>query len=390
MRLSVCLIARNEEINLPRALSSVAEVADEIVVADTGSTDRTPQIASERGARVVHFPWCDDFSAARNHALDHATGDWILWLDADEELLPESHPELRQSLEVDSAMAYMILRRDLASLDDPNAFTEMWQLRLFRRRPDLRFRGRCHPDFHPSILEIAKSDGMEVRTSGVTIRHYGYLGPLRESKRRRGARLLELELQDRPGQLYYLIEYARALMASNDPRAPGVLAEAAGILLQRASEPRAPMPPAALLLETLLQLPPHELPTGWTNALARDLSHRWFPESAPLVWIRAQQAFDAGHFEEAETLLRQLVQMGRTRNYDRHTSFDPRIIGPDALLNLGVCCVRQAKLDTAEKVFKQLLSARERVSEARANLETIRRLRRKVVPRRTSGRSRRK
>src|SRR5882724_11685213 len=88
--LSVCFIARNEEKNLPRALASVRGIADEVIVADTGSTDRTVEIAKESGAIVCHFPWCDDFSAARNFAISHARGDWILWMDADEELLPES------------------------------------------------------------------------------------------------------------------------------------------------------------------------------------------------------------------------------------------------------------------------------------------------------------
>ena len=93
--LSVCLIARNEESSLPRALASVHGLAGEIIVADTGSTDRTRSIAEDFGAVVSDFPWCDDFSAARNFAVGQARGDWILWLDADEELLPGSEEELR-------------------------------------------------------------------------------------------------------------------------------------------------------------------------------------------------------------------------------------------------------------------------------------------------------
>ena len=95
LRLSVCLIARNEEKFLGACLESVRGLADEIVVVDTGSTDRTVEIAKQHGAKVDHFTWCDDFSAARNLALAHATGDWVLVLDADETVPSSSHAAMR-------------------------------------------------------------------------------------------------------------------------------------------------------------------------------------------------------------------------------------------------------------------------------------------------------
>src|SRR6185369_12826459 len=82
-RVSLCMIVKNEEANLPPCLSSAADLVDEIIIADTGSTDRTREIAASFGARVVEFPWVDSFAAARNESVRHATGDWIFWLDAD-------------------------------------------------------------------------------------------------------------------------------------------------------------------------------------------------------------------------------------------------------------------------------------------------------------------
>ena len=76
-RASLCVIARNEEANLSACLASAADLVHEIIVIDTGSTDRTKEVAASFGARVFDFPWCDDFSAARNESLRHATGDWI-------------------------------------------------------------------------------------------------------------------------------------------------------------------------------------------------------------------------------------------------------------------------------------------------------------------------
>src|SRR4051812_11296819 len=87
MSLSVCLLTRNEEGNIGRALRSASGVAREVVVVDTGSTDRTAAVAVALGATVSQFPWGDDFAAARNFAIDRARCDWVLWLNPDEELV---------------------------------------------------------------------------------------------------------------------------------------------------------------------------------------------------------------------------------------------------------------------------------------------------------------
>ncbi|MEK6840246.1 MAG: glycosyltransferase [Nanoarchaeota archaeon] len=98
MKLSVCMIVKNEEHCLARALDSIKDLADEIVVVDTGSTDRTQEIAKEYTSHVYSYPWNDDFSAARNFSLSKATGDWILVLDADEVIAKEDHSNVRHLL----------------------------------------------------------------------------------------------------------------------------------------------------------------------------------------------------------------------------------------------------------------------------------------------------
>lgn len=97
---SLAMIVRDEEANLPACLSSCAGLFDEMVIVDTGSTDSTKAISEaardKHGlpARVFDFPWCDDFTAARNESLRHATGDWIFWMDADDRIEPEQHPRI--------------------------------------------------------------------------------------------------------------------------------------------------------------------------------------------------------------------------------------------------------------------------------------------------------
>jgi tetratricopeptide (TPR) repeat protein len=385
--LSVCLIARNEESSLPRALASVRGLAGEIIVADTGSTDRTRSIAEDFGAVVSDFPWCDDFSAARNFAVGQARGDWILWLDADEELLPGSEEELRGCLRREDALAYLVRFQDLREPGRLDHYAVMWHLRLFRRRDDLRFLGRCHPHFEPGVEQIVCKTGLRVHHSSITLRHYGYVSELRPSKLRRAARLLELELRERPGQLYYMAEYGRTLLLLGDERGHEILSEAVARILPLADEPEPPTPMVALVLEHFLHAPPGQLPAGVTAEQIVDLATRWFPSSPPLIWLLARQAADAGRFEEAEQRLRSLVEMGRDQSYDQRISFDPRIVGCDARLNLGVCLVRQGKVNEAMRLFSELVTDPDRATEAREYIEALEEFLRQSAAAASAGRS---
>jgi hypothetical protein len=377
MTLSLCLIARNEAHNLPRALESFRGICDEIVLADTGSSDDTAQVARALGARVFDVPWTDDFAAARNACIAHARGEWIFWLDADEMLLPESRPALTACLGRADAAGWFVLRQDLARIDRTDWFTEMWQLRLFRRDPRLRFVGRCHPDFRPSLTQIAAGDGRSVLASRVRLRHWGYVAELRPAKLRRAARLLELELRDRPGQLYYEVEYARTLHALGESReADRMLAVATDHMLVHRDDPSPPASVAEGLLEWLIASPEPSRPPGrgLTDARLSDLARRWFPRSAPLAWALARRSCDAGDFAAAAMLLEALVRMGREGTYDRYTSFDPRLLHEDAVLNLAVCRIRLAELDSAEALLRSLAGT-PRQAEADANLAAVARLR---------------
>jgi len=269
------------------------------------------------------------------------------------------------------ALAFFIRFHDLHHADRPDYYTMMWHLRLFRRREDLRYQGRCHPDFRPEIGEIEAKTGLRAHYSAITIRHYGFIGALRPAKLLRAARLLDLELKDRPGQLYYLIEYGRTLSMLKDPRGDEILREAAALLLPQTKLPEAPMPIVSLLIEELLQLPPEQLPAGYRPELVESLVWRWFPSSAPLLWLLARQAAMAEQFDSAEKLLRRLVQMGKDHSYDQWVSFDPRLVGDDAKANLGACLLRLGNLEESVSLFKELLASPTHGPQARSNLDAI-------------------
>ncbi len=375
MTLTVCLITRNEEKHLAQALRSVAGLADQVVVADTGSTDGTVEVAARHGAQVHHVAWQDDFAAARNFALDQAVGDWVFWLNPDEELLPSSHAAVRACMAVAEVFACAVRVQELARPDRPEAFTETLQVRLFRRHGGLRYRGRLHPTFVPPVEEVAAREGKAVLPAAVTVRRHAYFSVLSEAKLRWAARLLRLELADRPGQLPYLIEYGRTLLWLNDPEGHAVLAEAAEQLLPLRDAPRPPSVAVAPLLEYLLTVSPAQSRSRLTPAEAAALALRWFPHSPPVLWRAAEHAFRTGAFREAAGLLETLVRMGTTGAFDRSLSFDASILGDSAWMNLGLCCIQLRDFDRAESCFQRLLASPTRGAEAAAKLRLVQGLR---------------
>lgn len=194
--LSLCMIVRDEEAHLPRCLASMAGVADEIVVVDTGSQDRTIEIARRYGAKVVEWAWQDDFAAARNVSLDHATGDWIIYLDADEELVAEDRAALREVLKDQAHEGFYLQELNFAGTRPSFDQLTNETCRLFRNRPSYRFTGRIHEQILPAILD----SGGRVGRVPIHLRHYGYLDSDIGSKQKceRNLRIAEAEVKQSP------------------------------------------------------------------------------------------------------------------------------------------------------------------------------------------------
>jgi tetratricopeptide (TPR) repeat protein len=171
-KLSLCTIVKNEEASLPRCLHSVKDVVDEMVVLDTGSTDRTPEIAAELGAKVYHYSWCDDFSAARNEALKYVEGEWVLVLDADEILLTSIAPLIREAIADEKNLVVNLIRREVGAAQSPYSLVS----RLFRKHPDLKFSRPYHAIVDDSAIELLKKEThwQIANLPSVAILHYGY------------------------------------------------------------------------------------------------------------------------------------------------------------------------------------------------------------------------
>jgi hypothetical protein len=195
-RVSLCLMVKNEQDNLPSCLRSAADLVHEMIVVDTGSTDRTKEVAASLGARVLGFAWVDSFAAARNESLRHATGDWIFWLDGDEYLDEANRQKVRTlfaNLGQENA-AYSMKQCSAPEVAGGSA-TVVDQVRLFRNLPEIRWEHRVHEQILPAVRRA----GHEVRFTDIAITHTGYEDPaVRHQKTLRNLRLLELELAEQP------------------------------------------------------------------------------------------------------------------------------------------------------------------------------------------------
>ncbi|HBV85549.1 MAG TPA: glycosyl transferase [Desulfosporosinus sp.] len=206
---SLCMIVKDEEDCLLAAIQSVRDVADELIVVDTGSIDHTPQLVLAAGAKLFHIEWTKDFAAARNFSLEQAASDWIIVLDADE-VLEAIDPLSFDKLLNDSQVEGYFLRV-LNHLDSTTSASKDQVVRLFRNRIDYRFEGAIHEQVAPSILRVNNGSGLA--SVPLTIHHYGYLKDRQVSKEKfsRNSEIIRQELKrgpDNPFLLYCLgLEY---------------------------------------------------------------------------------------------------------------------------------------------------------------------------------------
>ena len=167
--LSICMIVKNEQDNLPGLLESVAPLGAELVVVDTGSSDETVRIAQAAGAKVVHWAWIGDFAAARNISLEHATRPWILWMDADDRLPSASLQPLKDLVKERPARAYTFLVKN--TTNGGASGSEFSQLRMFPNHPRIRFTGAVHEQVYPALHSL----GIPFDYLPVVVHHTGYL-----------------------------------------------------------------------------------------------------------------------------------------------------------------------------------------------------------------------
>jgi len=359
-RVSLTMIVRDEEANLGACLDSVAGLFDEVVVVDTGSADGTREIARARGAKVFEFAWIDDFAAARNAALAHASGDYAFWLDADDVVEPPGRAELESllaSLRGADPAAYVV--RCACDPDERGGGrTVVDHVRLFPLRDDVRWAYRVHEQILPALRRA----GVPVRWTDVEVRHTGYAdSATRARKLERDVRILREELAARPDDPFVLFNLGSVAVER------GEWAEASGLLARslRGSAPGDSITRKlfALTARCLQQLGD---PAGAVAACDEGLGA--VGEDAELLFRKAVALRGMSRPLEAEACWRRILELRRPEEF---SSVDADIFGPLTRRNLALLAEERGDAGEASAQWRAVLGERPGDVEAAWSLHRL-------------------
>jgi len=325
---------------LGACLRSVRDVVDEIVVVDTGSVDDSIAIATSMGAVVGHHAWRDDFAAARNIGLDLASGEWILYIDADERLAPVARADVEALLTNAPEVAFRLLLRPTADA------TPYREYRLWRSDPRIRFAGVIHEKVVPSIHAVADADGRPIGVCDLLLEHVGYEGD-QTRKHERNLPLLRAQLAHEPDNIFNWHHLARVLTGlGSAAEAEDALAH--GVDLARSKPFIDPL--GVLVFSDLISLRyqrGEDVTELLTDALTR------YPDNWILVWLEARVLSDHERHGEALARFDQLaaVDTARLADVDGGPSYDARLFGDLAHAGRALCLFRLGRYAEAADAY---------------------------------------
>jgi tetratricopeptide (TPR) repeat protein len=377
-RISLCVIARNEERMLPGCLASVEGAVDEIVVVDTGSADRTREIARSAGARVYDQPWRGDFSAPRNEAARRATGDWILQLDADERLAPGAAAALRAAaagaawdvglLPLYNADRLGARPEDVIAGAAARGVTPILLPRLLRNVDGLAWQGIIHEE----VDAWAARRGGKVAHVPASIVHFGQVPELRAAlgKRGRNLEMLRRRCELEPESTTPFAYLAGELMEMGELEEARRVAEAGWALVGR--QPRARSVHRLGAMRAILALKAGDSARALETAdcmLARQGDHPdWHYVRGCALELRALAAEPRSteRRELAHAAARALRAAAATRGVPRNEQFVAGADGLPAVLRAGHALLLAERPGEALQVFDEALRASPGDADARA------------------------
>lgn len=333
--LSLCMMVRDEEAMLPDCLASVQGVADEIIVVDTGSRDSTPAIARQYGARVeLLTEWDGDFAKARNRSLELAKGDWILVLDADERLDPETAAKLPAFLAEGKEQAYSMEILNLTGQGEGRQYAQI--VRLFRNRPEFRYERAIHEQILPAIMR----QGHEAPATTLRIIHHGYLDSALKARNKyqRNLELLLKETSRHPEDAYnhFCLGQTYKLMGNLDS-AKQHYSECLRLLKGQGT------PYDAYLYFSYADL----LYRAGDYEEALELVHEGlvkYPNYSDLTYVKGQILISQGKIHNAKGCFKRCLELARFRHSG---GTDPGTSSYKALSALGICHEQLGEIDQA-------------------------------------------
>jgi tetratricopeptide (TPR) repeat protein len=306
MTLSLCMIVRDEEEMLPRCLAAVAPAVDEIVIVDTGSTDRTIEIAKTFGAKVIEREWTGSFAEARNVSLEAATGDWLIYLDADEVLVSADVDRLRGLTGRVWREAFCLVETSYTGETGGGAAMTTRPLRVFRNRPHYRFEGRLHEQITTHLPGYAPG---RIEQSSVRIEHFGYLSGVRDAKEKsqRNLELLLAEQAESAPSAFLHFNLGGEYAAIGDYTSAVSELMQGWRLVQNEGQNASDWVPALVqrLVSALIRC-------GRAEEAIKHAEDglRLFPRLTDLVFFQAEAALSLGRHAEAIEFLNRCIEMG--------------------------------------------------------------------------------
>jgi len=355
------MIVRDEAARLARCLQSVRGVVDELIVVDTGSRDATADIARAFGARVETFQWCDDFAAARNHALRFASCAWVLVLDADEVVVtPDARARLARFAATPGHVAGQV---ELENLTEDGARSVTLLTRFFAREAGVAYAGTIHEQI------TRHGQPLLGRPTGVRVEHDGYTAASLHGRDKlaRNERLLRARLQHAPSDGYDWYQLGRTLEVG------GRFAEALAAYESAVEHARDEDPHLPHLFESaatcLRALGRSQQALDWLGQVEGS-----FPERVDMVFLVALLALDVGELQRAERGFLRCIELGQ-RPIAPTSAESSRAASTTAPLhNLGVLYECTGRLSEARAAYERALAFDQRHAGARAGLERLRAL----------------
>jgi tetratricopeptide (TPR) repeat protein len=372
-KISLCMIVKDEAAVLPRCLQSVQDVADEMIVVDTGSTDRTVEMAQQFGATVYHHPWTDNFAEARNESLRHAQGDWILVLDADEALMPDCLPAIRRAIQSPSCLAVTLLREEIGAQQNPYSLL----CRLFRRHPQIRFQRPYHETVDDSVATLlAQEPSWELYSLPMAaIAHDGYRPEAiaQQGKSDRAERIMGRYLQAHP-QDAYICSKLGALYVAQGRNAEGWTLLTQGL----ATEPQQP----AVLYELHYHLGLAHTAMYQVALSNSPMRHLGFASTASAQIALAQQHYEEALATELLDVLKLAAYINLAALYSDRNAWTQAeallthvlAIQPEwaiAHYNLGLVYKAQGNFGSAITAYQQAIALQPYSPEAYQNLGVV-------------------
>lgn len=323
-------------------LASLRGHVDEVVVVDTGSSDRTAEIARLAGARLLHVDWTGSFADARNMSLAACSGDWILYIDADECLRLEPGVTLSVQLSRPDWAGAMVKFRP------KSGYTSYWEHRLFRRHPSIFFEGKIHESHLRSLTAFAELHGLTIGRADVSIDHYGYDGEQSHKHPRNLPLLLDsiYTTPSRPYYWYHLAETYAALGRAEDALETGE--KGLRVAGNCASEREAA--DVNLIAQAVVRL---RIDSGRDPSEVIEDALRRFPEDYAIRFLKARWLLGRGEARTAIALLDELLAIDPDHLPPGAMAFDRRIFGSAARELKAAALVKLGDLAAAGALLRQ-------------------------------------